>query len=485
MITRAPLMPSSGWAPLGPTAPLAGYYYNDSVTASQYTAAVPSSKVILGVPYYGRKACVSSPAQNQYPNGSIAADGYLDASQEYQSNLVKPGSYQMHRDPNDAAGGERWDAWYNTSLNCTRELYWDDTYSLSKKYNLVNQRNLRGVGIWTLNYGGGDPWVWATLNTYFSCPATITAPASSSTVQFSVGMSSGTCNAASFDVQQYDQTLKQGWFQVRNVAAKSGTAATTLAGFPGHTYQIRVRAHSTGGIVGEWAYATVAITAGATFSGAFKGLFTADAYGGLSPDASPPLGVSAQWPGWKISRGGHALAGSIPVSGATLDGFGGLHPYGASITISGGPYWKNWDIARDFAFLPDASGGYVLDGYGGLHAFSVNGKPKPPAAATDSYSPGRDIARKVVVFSDGTGGYVLDVYGGLHPFGTAANPQGGPYWANWNIARSVRLSPQSTAAQPQGWVLDGYGGLHPFGGAPSTSSGYYPGRDLSVQLIEG
>src|SRR5207249_5803169 len=42
---------------LGPTAPLTGYYYNDTSIASQYMATVPASKVILGVPYYGRKAC--------------------------------------------------------------------------------------------------------------------------------------------------------------------------------------------------------------------------------------------------------------------------------------------------------------------------------------------------------------------------------------------------------------------------------------------
>jgi hypothetical protein len=48
----------------------------------------------------------------------------------------------------------------------------------------------------------------------------------------------------------------------------------------------------------------------------------------------------------------------------------------------------------------------------------------------------------------------------------------------------VRLSPQSTAAQPQGWVLDGYGGLHPFGGAPAVATGLYVRSDLAVQLTE-
>ena len=53
----------------------------------------------------------------------------------------------MHTDPNDKIGGERWDSWYNTQLKCERELYWDSNYSLGQKYNLVNQRGLRGVGI--------------------------------------------------------------------------------------------------------------------------------------------------------------------------------------------------------------------------------------------------------------------------------------------------------------------------------------------------
>jgi len=152
---------------LGPTAPLSGYYYNDTSTADQYVAAVPASKVILGVPYYGRKSCVSAVAPNQQPTSSVSADSYLDASGESGAVGVGAGSYAMHRDGNDAAGQERWDTWFNTSLGCTRELYWDDTVSLGAKYDLVNRDGLRGVGIWTLNYGGSSPELWSTLSTHF------------------------------------------------------------------------------------------------------------------------------------------------------------------------------------------------------------------------------------------------------------------------------------------------------------------------------
>jgi len=196
---------------LGPTSPLAGYHYNDTTTASQYASAVGPGKTILGLPYYGRKSCVGPGTANAYPTSSVLADSYLDASQEYTATAVKAGTYSGHRDANDPSGQERWDTWLNTSLNCTRELYWDDIQSLGLKYDLVNRDNLRGVGIWTLNYGGGAAELWSDLNTHFSCPTTATATSPATTTSFKVSLSSGSCDSKSFDVQVYDSTLKQGW----------------------------------------------------------------------------------------------------------------------------------------------------------------------------------------------------------------------------------------------------------------------------------
>jgi spore germination protein YaaH len=519
---------------LGPTAPLTGYYYNDTSTAQQYTAVVPASKVILGVPYYGRKACVASSIPNQYPSSSVVADTYLDASGEAAYYLVKPGTYAAHRDANDPAGQERWDTWVNTSLNCTRELYWDDTVSLGLKYDLVNADNLRGVGIWNLNYGGGAQELWSDLNTHFSCQVSINAPASPATTEFGVGLSAGSCSVASYDIQQYDSTLNQGWFALKSVVASAGAGTALAEGFPGHTYQFRARARSTSGLVGSWSTASSAVAANATYSHPFKGIYTLDAYGGVNGDSSPPLDISAYWPGWKIARAVKALPGSVPQSGAVLDGWGGLHSYGAPIGMTTSAYWPSWDIARDFAFLPDGSGGYVLDGYGGLHPFALAGKPMPPAVSTGAYWPGWDIARKVAIFSDGSGGYVLDGWGGIHAFGiggprpAAAVLSGywvswdiihdfslipgthsgyvmdgfggihpftatgqamppalasGVFWWGWDIARSVLLLPGSTLTQPGGYLMDGYGGLHAFGNAPApTEFPYWPHQDIARNI---
>jgi hypothetical protein len=519
---------------LGPTAPLTGYYYTDTSTTNQYLAVVPASKVLLGVPYYGRKSCVGPGNPNAYPTSAVVADTYLDAASEATSPEVQ--AWAAHRDANDPPGLERWDTWLNTTLNCTRELYWDDSVSLGKKYDLVNRTNLRGVGLWNLNYGGGAPELWSALNTAFACPVTINVPATQSTTQFNVPISAGTCGVKSFDTQVYDGTFNQGWFTMPPVAATSGAGTAVMNGYPGHTYQIQARARTSAGITGAWVSSQTQVAANATKSHPFSGLYVLDGWGGISRADSPPLGISAYWQGWKIARAAHARPGaSAPQSGLVMDGYGGLHTFGSGITsFKGGGYWSGWDIARDFAWLPDGTGGYMLDGYGGLTGFSVNGAPIPVPTQGAPYF-NWDIARKVVIFSDGTGGYVLDGWGGVHAFGIgrpkpptptltsywtgwdiahdlalipgthsgyvmdgygglhSLTPPGqplppsfnpAPYWNGWDIARGVFLLPTSTVAAPSGYVLDGYGGLSGFGSPPVITQGpYWSGWDIAVGVF--
>ena len=540
---------------LGPTSPLTTYYYNDTRAATEYTAVVPASKVILGLPYYGRKACVGPGDANAYPISPLVADTYLDASDEAAYFETAPGTYSIHRDPHDVLGQERFDDWLNTTLNCTRQLYWDDFASLSAKYDLINRYNLRGAGIFTLDYGGGAPELWCGLRDHFSVghvPATATVGADQSTTRFTVSFAAGQgCGVSSFDVQQKDTTLNQDWLDVAKAMPPTSHVAQTYSatliadGYQGHTYQFRVRTHDGHGYVGAWSPSvSTAVSSAATLAHPFQGLYTLDVYGGVAPDDSPPVPTTAYWPGWRIARAAHALPGpNAPQSGAVLDGYGGLHIYGATPQITTTAYWQGWDIARDFAFLPNGRGGYVLDGYGGLHPFSVDRfghrglyfiANMPPPAQGAAYWQGQDIARKVVIFDDGTGGYVLDGYGGVHAFGIGRpappNPvltghwpgrdiahdialipgthsgyvmdgyggvhgfapagqplppsfSNGPYWTGWDIARGIWLLPSSTLAQPAGYLLDGYGGLHPLGPAPAVSPApYWHGHDVARNL---
>jgi spore germination protein YaaH len=236
---------------LGPTAPVAGYYYNDTTTASQYSKAVGAAKVILGVPYYGRKACVGGVAPNAYPISTVTAESYLSASGEITDPAVAAGSYTAHRDSNDPAGRERWDTWFNTTLKCTRELYWDDVTSLGAKYDLVNRDGLRGVGIWNLNYGGGAPELWSALFNHFSgCPrvAVTSSPASTAPVGTSVSLAATASNCANptprfaFWLQTPGSTT---WQLVQQYSTTS-TFNWNTAGKPTGTYRFSVWALDAG-----------------------------------------------------------------------------------------------------------------------------------------------------------------------------------------------------------------------------------------------
>lgn len=152
---------------MAPVSPMVNYHWNDVNSMSQYSALVGPSKVILGQPYYGRVACVSSPTEHAASTGSFSSPSYHDAAKVINSPDVSPGTYSIHRDPNDVTGLDRWDAWYDLSLHCWREMYWPDVAALNVRYDLVNQDNLRGVGFWTLNDGGGAGELWTALQNHF------------------------------------------------------------------------------------------------------------------------------------------------------------------------------------------------------------------------------------------------------------------------------------------------------------------------------
>ena len=147
-----------------------------------------------------------------------------------------------------------------------------------------------------------------------------------------------------------------------------------------------------------------------------------------------------------------------------LDGFGGLHPVGASPELATSATWPNKDIAFSVALFPDGTGGYVMDGWGGLH-------PVGSAPAVDSgvYWPHWIGAREIVTAPwsspSAPAGYLLDADGGIHPFGGAPAVSGNATWPGAGIARGLVLMPSATRSSVMGYTLDGYGGVHPFGGA--------------------
>ena len=220
-------------------------------------------------------------------------------------------------------------------------------------------------------------------------------------------------------------------------------------------------------------------------------IYTLDGYGSLhwtSTDtgASPNLPL-ADYFGWDIARGFALFTDGK--GGYMLDGFGGLHPIGTALPITGADYF-GFDIARAIALAPWATtaqpDGWVLDGWGGIHPFG------PDAASLrisiPGYLPGWDIARGIWIEPNSRypgipQGYTMDGFGGFHPFGGA--PDLVADYFGFDIARGFSMARIGPGGALRGYMLDGWGGLHPLAGspAPSAAPGYWPGWDIAHGLV--
>jgi hypothetical protein len=165
-----------------------------------------------------------------------------------------------------------------------------------------------------------------------------------------------------------------------------------------------------------------------------------------------------------------------------LDGWGGVHPVGASPALSTSASWPNKDIAYSLALFPDGSGGYVMDGWGGLHPVGA-----APAVDSGVYWPHWIGAREIVLapWASPTtpAGYLLDADGGIHPFGGAPRVSGNATWTGQGIARGLVLTPGSTPTSVSGYTLDGFGGIHAFGGARSVIANARFDGDIARGLV--
>jgi spore germination protein YaaH len=160
----------SGSSRAGGVAPIVSPYALDVDTAlADYLEVVPPSKLIWGVPYYGRAWTTQSSAQNALTckNASICPDGDAAAGAFGRSYA------QRYLDARSSAAshGRRWDAtgqvaWYrfqSTTYDTWVQGYYEDAQSLDVKMDRVNGAGLRGIGIWHLLMDAGRAELWDTL----------------------------------------------------------------------------------------------------------------------------------------------------------------------------------------------------------------------------------------------------------------------------------------------------------------------------------
>ena len=214
-------------------------------------------------------------------------------------------------------------------------------------------------------------------------------------------------------------------------------------------------------------------------------LYVLDGWGGLHPvGASPALSTSATWPTKDIAYGLALFPDGT--GGYVMDGWGKLHPVGSAPAVDSGVYWPQWIGAREIVLAPWSSSatpsGYLLDADGGIHPFG--GAPQVSGNPT---WPGQGTARGLVITPNSTPlsvmGYTLDGFGDVHPFGGARSVVANARFEG-DVARGIVLTAGRNGLFVQGYTLDYSGGIHPFGGAPAvTSSASWPGQDMADSLV--
>jgi spore germination protein YaaH/flagellar hook assembly protein FlgD len=172
-------------SPVGSVAPLSRSGYDIRETVAAYAARVPPSKLILGVPYYGRAWSTDS---NVVHAKNISGAKYGASTTVTYANALP--FFADHGKRYEAIEQVAWTVYRRqtctTAYGCVnpyRQLYVDDARTLGKKYDLVNVYGLRGAGIWALGYDGTRPELWAALQAKFitdTVPPTITGASLSS-----------------------------------------------------------------------------------------------------------------------------------------------------------------------------------------------------------------------------------------------------------------------------------------------------------------
>lgn len=118
---------------------------------------ITGEKLILSLPLYG----VTWKINGQNRGGQAVFNGqriYSDIKSTYGTE------YNYYLDPFSSS------AYYvfQDQKTATNQICWfESPESLASKYEWIQSKNIKGVGLWALGYSGGDPQVWSGISDYF------------------------------------------------------------------------------------------------------------------------------------------------------------------------------------------------------------------------------------------------------------------------------------------------------------------------------
>ena len=156
----------SGSGTPGPVAPL--YSSAQWIGASSWCSVnysmnyylgkgISTNKLLLGVPFYGRRWAAASTNLGAASLGSSYSSALIYGANEAEA----------------AKWGKKWDSngsvpYYTFTSNSTAyQCFYDDETSLGLKYDLSNSKGMGGIGIWNLSQGSSQAALWSLIDEKF------------------------------------------------------------------------------------------------------------------------------------------------------------------------------------------------------------------------------------------------------------------------------------------------------------------------------
>ena len=141
----------------GPVSPLGGYFYDLEYSVEDYVNKTNNQldKLILGLPYYGYDWPVVSSLENANTSGSGEAKTYTQANN--MANIYGSSYNETSNAP-----------WISYNDSNWQQCWYDDSLSISIKYEYAKSSNLAGVGIWALGYDSNSAQMWGSIEDQFS-----------------------------------------------------------------------------------------------------------------------------------------------------------------------------------------------------------------------------------------------------------------------------------------------------------------------------
>jgi spore germination protein YaaH/flagellar hook assembly protein FlgD len=251
---------TAGSSPVGSIAPLSRTGYDIRETVRAFKARVPASKLILGVPYYGRAWSTNS--DNLHAT-NISGTKYGASTTVPYENAV--GYLAEHGKRYDGTEAVAWTAYKRENCTSTygcvkpwRQLYVDDARALRAKYDLVNSAGLRGVGIWALGYDGSRTELWKAIGDKFApdTKAPVVGIRNLAPVQANPAFTVVWTGTDASGIKSYDTQVSINGGTWKAWLSKTTATKATYVSLEGRSYAFRVRARDVLGNTGSWTVAT-------------------------------------------------------------------------------------------------------------------------------------------------------------------------------------------------------------------------------------